>query len=212
MASRENTLETAWVVGNNSELDMTIALYYREKGPICYDVPLWDRADKIPVELLSTGLTWYWSSALNQAPKDKEGGNDLSRKRNLTLLTPETAALLQNDFKEIDVDDNGRHITLIATDPGESPPTRKKLEIDFKRFLANEGPPIRCATFQHGDCPGAHVFVPHDLVHSVEAVLTLWGVSPSTITERAPYKALNLAKLESMWRSVLQDAPSDQVK
>jgi hypothetical protein len=189
---------------------MATTLYYREKGPICYDIILWDRADTIPAELLSTGLTWFWSSALNEEPKDSDGVDDSSRKRDLTLLTPETAALLQNDFKQSDVDDNGRYISLIGTDPGETPLTSKKLELDFERFLASEGPPLRCAIFQDGDCPGAYVFVPHSLVPSMEALFTLWGVFASTI-KRTSYKRLNLARLESMWRSILQDFPADQV-
>ena len=79
---------------------MNITLWYRKTGPICYEIILWDRAETIPLELLSTGLTWHWSSALNESPKDNDGLSKFSCERDLTLLTPETAELLRNDFKQ----------------------------------------------------------------------------------------------------------------
>ena len=159
----------------------------------------------IPLELLSTALTWHWSSNLNAELKDNDGSSRFSVNRDLTLLTPETAALLGDDYKQRDVDGCGRYIDLICTDPDESTLTSTKLELDFERFLVSEGPPIRCVIIQQGDCPGAPVFVPHSPVQSVEALLTLWGVSSSSITETRSYWGLNLAKLESIWRSFLQD-------
>ncbi len=88
---------------------MKITLWHRKKGPICYEIILWDRADTISLELLSTGLTWHWSSTLNEELKDNHGSSTFSGNKDLTLLTPETAVLLGDDYKQRDVDGCGRY-------------------------------------------------------------------------------------------------------
>lgn len=184
---------------------MSIIVYSREVGPICYEVPLWERSEKIPSELLSSGLVWHWGSALNEASADNFKDLNLPSERALTLLTSDNAGVLRWDFKERDLDGCGRYIHLIGADRDQS---EHLLEIgglrrDLESFINKERGPIRLVIIQHGDCPTALVFVSHNPTALATELLETWGVIPSAVTKTYPYKMLNLAKLESMWKSLL---------
>lgn len=167
-------------------------LYTRKDRPICYETPVLGKETQIsalPGQLLSSGLGWCWESERTDGVASDWAHLGLPDKRQMTELTAENTALLQNDLRERNVDDYGRAIGIFGGDP-EAISTLLD-EATFRAALAafshREEGPIRIVIVQIGDSPVDDIFVPNQPCERVRKLLETWNIGPHTVRKTRRY-------------------------
>lgn len=184
----------------------TIYKYVRDHQPVCFEVDVFNNEhmlDVLPERLLTSGLTWYWQSVREKPLADSRAVRDVPSVRLSTRLTPDHVTLLLDDFREVDIDGDGRAIDLFGVDSnvGLSHLDGVHLRPALEAFLAREDGPIRIVIIQIHDTSQQYFFVPHDPIESVRILLASWGIDPSSPYKRRPYKHLYGAALEAQLES-----------
>ncbi len=181
-----------------------MAIYLRDHGPICYEVPVF--ADplvrkELPTQLLLSDLNWLWESGRRHDIDETHSAFDtlLPNKRFITLLTQNNVNLFLADLEERDVDGYGRWIHLFGVDQTSERAMLKPSEIlsFLHEFSTNESGPIRIVIVQVSDIENEYMFMPHKPITEVVDLLKLWGTKWSLDQNRRKYKDLRSATLES---------------
>ncbi len=179
------------------------AVYLRDKGPICYGVPVLHRSPPLSglkTELLTFGLAWFWRSWGD--PRWVYTIPDLPIHRELTPLDAATWPLLAADIlTETPIDVAGRHIELFAVAPDAREQARDAagLRNALLQFAQEQGP-LQLVIVQLGDQANELVFVRHDPMAPVRKLLQTWTSTASMRTKPYPYERLHLAKFESIFQ------------
>jgi len=185
---------------------MDVVLYSRERGPVCYEIPLFGEEHTLGErtrQLLSSGLDWHWVSARARAADGPSERPSLPETRELTPLTPESVASLVADLKERDIDGYGRTVLLAGAEPARPDAAPAAAFEEALRAFSERGDgPVRIVVVQIGDSPAEHVFVPHQPPAQVVQLLRSWRILPNAPGKIRPYDELRLASLESALRSM----------
>lgn len=180
---------------------MEYTLYTREKGPICYEFPLfpWDSpGESFLQQLLHSSLSWYWESERRYDPDPTSAELGLPATRYLTPLTEVSADEFMRDLKERDLNGDMRFIALYGTDPRASPSSTicVWLHEAIEDFLRDEQGPLWLVAIQIGDCNYELVYVTHTPPAPVQELLRAWGVGDRQPRWVRRYRSLGVAKLE----------------
>jgi hypothetical protein len=109
---------------------------------VCYEIPLFNIAEQLPLELLRTGMWWVWKSVSNLELPD----------RPLTLLTPDSAAAFARDFAEHDEEYRRWMLIVGGTNGSEQaildPDALKK---ELQAFSESAETRVTAVIFQIGD-------------------------------------------------------------
>ncbi len=178
------------------------ALYIRDKGPICYAVPVLHREPPLAgleAELLSSGLAWSWRSWGD--PRWVYTIPDLPTDRAVTPLDAATWSLLAADIlAETPIDVTGRHIELfaVAAEAREQSRDAAGLRNALLQFAQEQGP-LQMVIVQLGDQANELVFVRHNPTEAVRALLETWTSTAPLRAKPYPYKRLNMANFERLF-------------
>jgi hypothetical protein len=107
---------------------MTMIVYSRADGPLCYEVSLFgtpESSHEVPLQLLASGLCWYWVSERINPISDAHETVQLPRLRPLTLLAPDTLAL------SFTIYESGTRMAAVGLSPwlGSSPAAVNRLSL-----------------------------------------------------------------------------------
>ena len=184
---------------------MTVTAYLRDKGVICYAMPVWEKgnaqqAHAFARSLLESQLDWYWESERRYSPSKDHAQWALPKTRPLTNLAKANSENLVKDCLEQDESDDGRYLAIIGCLGGESSvSTKERLQIAMRRFAIDEEGPIKIVISQPGDMAEDYIFVPHKLDHKVKSLLALWGLKLEEKMKTRKYQRLRIATLESIF-------------
>jgi hypothetical protein len=177
-----------------------VTAFLRNKGVICYETQIFERAEvsNLPELLLSSDLSWSWESS----PPLIDGVNPMSDNllppRQLTKLTQETSASLVADLEERTDDGYGR--TLLAFGFDMNAPDlmleQSKLLEAMQQFTSYEKGPLRIVLFRDGDSPVDYAFVSHEPTEQVTKFMAIWGITKDSVNEIRNYDDLHTIKLE----------------
>jgi hypothetical protein len=150
-------------------------LYFREEGPISYELPIfYDRRLNIErfAELISSGMDWYWWSYQPRPLNDQPIVKDLPKWRPPTRLTAENISVLVDDFRERNVDGYGRFIGLIGTSPDRQLviSTEADVRTALSKFVQDTGSSSQIVITHIDDSAAEHIFVPQHPADSVKRV------------------------------------------
>jgi len=179
-----------------------IIAYWRERGVICYEVPLYTSEASPTLDFISLlqscGLIWYWESARDGEVSEFSPVKHLPGERPLTQLTDENAETLLDDFREFDIEGYGRGITLFGCDQATIL-TQNQLHAALKQFVFFESGPIRIVLLRIGDTANKFIFVPHNPVPPVLTLLNAWGIAKEQVNSTFPYGKRGIT-LERVYR------------
>lgn len=186
---------------------MRTTKYSRFNGPICFESNVFGAEENLVAlekSLPSSELDWFWASASRSiAISDSE-----SKDRRLTRVDDKSVAQLIADFRERDSDGYGRSIVLMGCEKGCQLSSRTELALALEAFTKREEGPLLLLVIQVGDSP-EYVYVPHQFPDSVSTILQEWQVDASDVEKELPYERLNLLKLETVGKSILDIALGD---
>lgn len=179
-------------------------VYIRNRGPICYEVPLFDNhalLAELPRQLLSSDLSWCWESMRLGPMASTSDVPDLPPKRPVTQLTLGNAASLIGDFRERNIDGYGRFVAIFGVDPDTVVTLldEARLRSALYNYSTQEEGPIRIVLIQIGDQINDYIFVPHRPIEPVSRLLETWGIHPAAVYKTRRYKKLGVVTLESLY-------------
>jgi len=182
---------------------MKILLYTRDDGPVGFSIqlPYGDaHLNNWPCELLKlpSGPTrWFWASGRNRPLPVGSPYAHVPEKRFLTELTEESAPLLIEDFREIDVDEYGRALAFLGVSTSDKGPLRDNsaMRNHLTRFTGNNESLIQLVLLQFGDSP-IYIFCPKGPSVAALGSLEALGVLPTAITAVHPYQKMRRVRLE----------------
>jgi len=175
-------------------------VFWRERGVVAYEAPVerdHESLSALVEELLASGLAWVWESGRDDPVAPEWAHLELPKDRPATPLTRESATSLLADLLELNVEGYARSVLLFGADPGaagillDDTPRREAV----RRFCADEAGPVRAVRYQIGDQANHLVFVPHEPVSSVVALLERW-LPERAEARRYKYSQLYVARLE----------------
>jgi hypothetical protein len=99
-----------------------VTLHTQENGIIYYEARLFEEPylDKIPHQLLASGLDWYWQSARDHETHEEFIRPNLPKERPFTKLTEQNQVTLMDDLTERNIDGDLRYTVLLGVDPNTS--------------------------------------------------------------------------------------------
>jgi len=180
---------------------MKSTLYFREKGPICYEAELFSDEEELTSliqMLLSSDLNWYWASERQYEAIGGYKNWNLPKSRHLALLTSETSELFCKDFLEEDVDMRRRSIGIYGVRLDQAISTRSDLRSEMKEFLSERNSIVHCVVIQINDMRSQYIFVPGEPNNSLQKLLNKWGLGKETADEVCKYARLRMSQLEFM--------------
>lgn len=180
---------------------MNSALYFREKGPVCYEATLFQDDEELSSliqGLLASGLNWYWTSVRPYDAIDEFRHWNLPEKRYFALLTTENSDQLRQDFQEECEDDCRRSIDLFGVNSEKSIGTEVDLERSIKEFLSGDDSTLECCICQIIDERRQYSFIPQVPSDNLQRLLDKWQLNKESAKKIRKYKHLYLAQLESM--------------
>jgi len=190
---------------------MKSTLYFKEKGPICYEAELFENGNSFELDaliesLLSSALNWYWASDRQFEAIEEFKEWSLPQTRYLTQLTNETSKSLHQDFLEEDTDMRRRTVELYGIEFGQTISTKADLSREVTEFLAEGDSVIHCVVVQINDTDPQYIFVPLKPSKQIRGLLDRWELSKETAQAVREYKHLYLAQLESMAKGLIEAA------
>ncbi len=141
-----------------------VVLFTRDKGPVCWEIPLFDvddaELDSRVSSFLSAPLEWLWESDRHQPPAPDWANRHLPSKRRLARLDKNMPSLLATDLRERTIDGVGRNVFLYALAPEiMETPDDKSLANAISDFVTSDAGPIGAVVVQMGDQNDAHLFL-----------------------------------------------------
>ncbi len=180
-----------------------LTLYDRAAGIVCLESDLFQHEADLSKRLslmLTSSLTWQWSSTRRYPAHPLYAGLSLPAQRDWTRVSGMNLDLLAADLVEQDLNDDRRQVLLLGAD-------RDLLDIlsdaqESRRVMTDfvaEQPPVRMVAVQPGDTGSCLFFLPHHPSMPVRQLLEGWGVSIAAVQKRLPYRRLHLAQFEALF-------------
>lgn len=143
-------------------------------GPISYRIPLFEYAERLPADLLETGMSWVWES-VGQGPDWPAHDPELPNRKELTELTSENAPIFTREFSQHD----GEHRRWFASYGGHSEllkiaSDRGKLRTELEAFSESRSNCLAAVMLQVGDSPYEEFVVSRTPSQPLQQLLQVW--------------------------------------